>query len=227
MDKTVVIPSHETLFLEQGWYLALGFKQGWFVVRVVQKAWSNLQPWALGPVAANATLATADEIQDASNRHYLEPYNPDIIYHSFWGVTPTPAKIKWEFPVRTPLGSMLSISRTLTDGVGFIDGNRSPFWGPFSEATELFTVKDQYPDYNCHNPLNDAMTNVMLNFDQRQYMYEIVKDKALIKELLTGNKKCKKYTMGGLPVQLEAPGWIIDRATSALMKYTLDVMGGA
>jgi hypothetical protein len=226
MNKSVLTPSHESYFLEQGWYFALGFREGWLVARVHQKTWSTLQPWVLGPVAAGGNLAVYDEVQDNSNRHYLEPYVPDIIYHTFWGVTPTQAQIKWQYPVRTDLGSMLNVARTLTDNVGIIDGYKSPFWGPYSEATELFTVRDQYPAFQVYNPTSDPITNVMLNIDQRQYTYEIIKDKVLIKDLLTGNRRVKKYTMGTVPLQLEAPGWLTNLETPALMDYTLKVMKG-
>ena len=226
MEKTVLQASHESFYLEQGWYFALGFREGYFLGRVTQKTWSTLQPWVLGPVAAGGNLAIYDEIQDNSNRHYLEPYSPQIIYHTFWGVTPTPAQIKWQYPIRTELGSMLSVARSLTDNVGLIDGNKSPFWGPYSEATELFTVRDQYPAFQVYNPTSDAMSNVMLNFDQRQYTYEVITDKALIKDLLTGNRRVKKYTMGTVPLQLEAPGWLVRQVGSDLFSYTQQVMAG-
>jgi hypothetical protein len=226
MNKTVLVQPHEANFLEQGWFLALGFREGWMVVRVLQKTWSTLQPWVLGPVAAGGNLATYNEIQDISNRHYLEPYTPGIIYHTFWGVTPTQAQIKWQYPVRTDLGSILNVARTLTDNVGLVDGHKSPFWGPYSEITELFTVRDQYPAFQVYNPTSDPITNVMLNFEQRQYTYSIVNDKPLIKDLLTGTRKVKKYTMGTIPLQLEAPGWLSELVTDGLLKYSLNIMSG-
>lgn len=227
MDKTVLVNSHETQFLEQGWYFALGFREGWFVGRVTQATRANLQPWALGPVAAGGNLAAYDEVQDANSRHYLEPYTPDVIYQTFWGVSPAQSRIKWQYPVRTDLGSMLNVARTLTDNVGFVDGNKSPFWGPYSDTTEVFTVKDQYPAFQVHNPTSDAITNVMLNFDQAQYTYSVVKDKALIKDLLVGNRKVKKKTMGTVPLQLEAPGWLVNMVTKSLLDYSLQVMAGS
>ncbi len=226
MDKVVIVPSHENFFLEQGWCFALGFREGWMVARVNQKTWATLQPWALGPVAAGGNLANFDEIQDANNRHYLEPYQQGIIYHTFWGVTPSQAQIKWEYPVRTALGSMLNVARTLTDNVGIIDGHMSPFWGPYSLATELFTCRDQYPDFQVYNPTSDAISNVMLRFEQRQYTFNIIKDRALIKDLLVGNRKVKKYTMGTVPLQLEAPAWLVEQQSPELFAYTRDVMAG-
>lgn len=237
MDKTVLVNSHESRFLDQGWYFALGFREGWFVGRVVQKTWATMFPWALGPLAAGGNLAAFDEIQDNSQRHFLEPYKEDIIYHTFWGVTPSQAQIKWEYPVRTPLGSMLNIARTLTDNVGIIDGHMSPFWGPFSSASELFTVKDQYPDFQAYNPTSDPIANVQLAFEQRQYTYQVIKEPTLIKELLVGNRKVTKYTMGTVPLQLETPGWLVDRLHvsgfiaggknyTSLLDYTSDVMDG-
>lgn len=227
MIKTVLQRSHEEYFLEQGWYFALSFLQGWFVGRVVDKGWANLEPWSLGAVAAGGNLAQYDEIQDANNRHYLEPYTQDLIYHTFWGVTPTPARIKWQYPSRTDQGSMLAIPRTLTDTIGYIDGRKSPYGGPFSEATEIWTIKDQYPTFNVLNPTPDIMSNVMLNLDQRQYTYTVIKDLTLIKELLIGNRRVKKYTMGIAQKPMDIPQWLSTLIGVNLLEETRKIMAGA
>ncbi len=227
MESVVIKRSHEDFFLEQGWYFALSFLEGWFVGRVVDKGWANLQPWSLGAVAAGGNLPTYDEIQDNLNRHYLEPYKPELIYHTFWGITPSPARAKWQYPSRTDQGSMLSIPRTLTDAVGGIDGYQSPFRGPFSEATEVWTVKDQYPTFQILNPTGDNMSNVMLNFAQRQYTFSVVKDQALIKDLLVGNRRVRKYTMGIAQKPMDIPDWLQKLIGDNVLQYTNAVMAGA
>lgn len=225
--KAVIQQSHEEHFLEQGWLLALGFREGWFCSRITHKSWSNLQPWSLGAVLAGGNLAAYSEIQDANANHYLEPPKDQLIYHSFWGVTPTPARIKVQFPTRVDIGSMLEIPRSLTDPVGYIDGYKSPFWGPYSLATELFTISERYPGFQVLNPVADAMANVMLNIDQRQYTYEVITDKALIADMLIGNRRVKKYTMGPAdPLAMSIPNWLTKLIPKGLLAYSLDVMGG-
>lgn len=229
MDKVVLQQSHEDLFLDVGYYFALSFKEGWFCGRVTGKAWANLQPWSLGAVASLGNLAVFDEIQDANQRHYLEPPKTmrQVIYHTFFGITPTPARIKMQYPTRNELGSMLEIPRTLTDNVGFIDGNKSPFFGPMSGVTELFTVNERYPAVQVLNPTGDNMSNVMLNFDQRQYSYELVKDQATVKALLAGNMRVKKYTMGTVdPPPMSIPNWLGTEITRDMLDFTNDVLKG-
>ncbi|MDV2504624.1 MAG: hypothetical protein RX318_11820 [bacterium] len=219
--------SHEELFLEQGWLLALGFLEGWPCFRVQHKQWANLEPYSLGTVAAVSNLASYDEVKDSESRRYLDPHDNGLIYHSFWGVTPAPARIYTQFPPRNNLGSMIVVDRTETGEIGYVDGRKSPFYGPFSEDTEIFTVKGVYPALQAYNPLNDSMYNVMLNFAQRQYTYEIIKDRVLIKDMLVGNRRVKKFTMGlALPNPAKVPSWLEDNVGADLLKYSQQVMRG-
>jgi hypothetical protein len=227
MDISLLKTSHEELFLDQGHLLALGFFEGWACFRITHREWANLEPWSLGAVAALGNLAAYNEIQDSQSRHYLEPHDEMLIYHSFWGVTPTRARIFMQYPPQSDIGSMLSTNRAITGDVGYIDGDKSPYNGPFSEATELFTVKEKYPQYQVYNPLNDSMYNVMLNFDQRHYRYSIITDKALIKDMLVGNRRVKKYSMGpAWPNTMTLPNWLKKAVGSELLDYSLDVMEG-
>ena len=235
MDKVILQQSQEDRFLESGWLFALHFAEGWFVGRVVDKSWSNLEPWSLGAVLAGANLAAYDEVQDTLNRHFLEPPNPQTIYHTFWGVTPSPARIFVQYPTRTNIGDMLAIDRLILPSVppganladvGYIDGKRSPYNGPFSLQTELFTTKDQYPAFQVFNPLTDRMANVMLGFQQMQYGYQIITDQALIKSVLVGNQRAKKYTMGPSYKLMAIPQWLQKLVTNELLNYTNLVMGG-
>ncbi len=227
MNEVTLKRHHEDYYLDQGWYFALSFNEGWFVGRVVDRMWSNLEPWALGPVASLGNLAAYDDVEDTNARRYLDPFKEEIIYHTFWGITPASARIKWQNPIRQDLGSMLDKTRALNDQVGFIDGYKSPFHGPFSTATELFTVKERYPAFNVLNPTGDAMPNVMLNFDQRQYTYTVVRDKTAVKDLLVGNRRVKKFTMGTAdPQPMKMPLWLMNLIGSDMLTYTQAVMAG-
>ena len=232
MKNSLIKTSTEDLFLEQGWLLALGFKEGWILARIQQEGWSNLQPFSLGAIAAGGTLAVDNTLMDAAQRRYLEPAHEQLIYHSFWGITPAPFRVKMQFTPGEMIGSMVDVNRTATDDVGFIDGDQSPFYGPFSRKTELFTILQRYPAINGFNPTADPISNAMLNIDQRQYTYEIVRDIALIKACLVGSQKVKKYTMGRpYPGPMTIPDWLkklvnTDSRAVDLLQYSLDVMGG-
>lgn len=225
METVLLKRSHEDLFLEQGWLLALGFAQGWACFRIAHKEWSRLKPYSLGAVAALGNLATADDLWDAASRRYLEPFDNQLIYHTFWGVTPPRARIFTEYPPRAALGSMVNVARTTDGEVGYIDGDDSPFDGPFSLDTELLAVKEGYPQVQAYNPLNDAMYNVMMHFAQRHYRYTIIKNRELIKEMLIGNRRVKKFTMGrAWPDAMSIPDWLKKAVTDDLLKYSLTVM---
>lgn len=238
--------SHAERFLEAGWLLLLQFKEGWVPLRVTGTEWANLEPWPLGAVPAlglsGGPPPTYDTVQDANNRHYLEPYVEDLIYHTYWGVTPARARIFVQYPVRIGLGSMLDAVRTEGGNVGYIDGVKSPFGGPFAEETEVITVKERYPAFQAANPLNDPMYNAMMNFDQRHYTYQIVNDAALVKDMLVGNRRVKKFTMGLAETPQTIPQWLQNDVnalpvslagmagkppkTLPLLDYTTAVMGG-
>lgn len=230
MAKAILQKSHEEYWLDQGWLLALGFYEGWVCFRIKHREWSRLKPFSLGTVATVSNLTAYNEIIDSQSRHYLEPHSNDLIYHTFWGVTPTRARIYTQYPPRADLGSMLAVERSETGDIGYIDGEDSPYNGPFSLDTELFTVKEKYPAFQVYNPLPDSMYNVMLNFAQRHYTYTIIKNKAVIRDILIGYRRVKKYTMGGAwPNATTVPQWLQDLVGDVLLKYSLDVIeeGGA
>jgi len=231
MDVSLLKTSHEELFLDQGRLLALGFFEGWACFRITHREWANLKPWSLGACAALGNLGAWDEVQDAQARHFLEPHSEDLIYHSFWGVTPTRARIYVQYPPRADVGSVLAVPRTIVGDVGYIDGEKSPFDGPYSITTEMITVREKFPAYQAYNPLNDAMANVQLNFDQMHYLYTIIKNKDLIRSMLVGNNsRVKKYTMGpAWPNATTIPDWLKRAVGADILKYSLGVMaeGGA
>jgi hypothetical protein len=232
--QSLLVESHESFFLETGYLLLLQFQQGFAPFRITGKQWSRLEPWPLGAIAARGNLAVFDSIQDAQSNHFLEPYTNDIIYQTFWGVTPARVRVYPQFPPYTDLGSMQQNPRTVNPtgatsagDVGYIDGETSPFHGPFSKKTEFFTVKEKYPQFQAFNPLYDAMYNAMIRFDQYQYSYQIIKDRALIKDMLVGRVAVKKYTMGlAYPNPTSIPDWLKRAVGDDELKFTLDVMAG-
>jgi len=233
--EAILKTSHEDLFLENGFLLALGFKDGWVCLRIQDREWANLEPWSLGALTALGSLASYDLIQTPApeSQRYLEPFDQSLIYHTFWGVTPGQVRIYPEYPPRTALGSMLSSARSVGGNVGYVDGRKSPFNGPFSKATELFTVRERYPEFQAYNPTNDAVYNVMMNFEQRHYTYQILTEKGTIKEMLAGRLTVKKYTMGSTwPQPMTLPDWLKNAVISGQpkgydpLKYSLDVMSG-
>jgi hypothetical protein len=223
-ETALLIQSHRDLFLEEGFLLALQFKEGWTVIRV--KGWedSNLVQLNLGSCSALSNLSAYDEIQDSSNRHYLEPPDQKSIKHIFWGVSPPKARIFKQYPARKTRNSLIAVERTLTGNIGFVDGDESPYDGPFSKRTELFTLKDLWPQFQAYNPLTIAMNYVLLNFDIRSYAYNIMKARPLIEDCLLGQRRCRKHTVGGIDDPAPIPSWLKDLMPPGMLDWTLTLM---
>jgi hypothetical protein len=232
-QMSILQQSHRDFFLEEGFLFALQFNQGWVVFRVMGKEDSQLRPWNLGggsgcPALGN--LSAWDEIQDSQNRHYLEPAKYGQIKHIFWGVSPPKARIYLQYPTRVDRNSLLPITRTLTDDVGYVNGEDfigSPYDGPFSSKTELFTVREWWPAFQAYNPTEYTMNYVLMNFDVRTYTYNIVTDQAFIKDCLTGVRRCRKYTVGGIDIPMNIPAWLQNDLPTSYLAYTQSVMTAA
>jgi len=226
--EAILQESHKNRWLEAGWYLALQFAEGWVVFRVKGREFSNMKPFSLGAVAAGGNLAAWNEVIDAQNRHFLSPPSQFHIYHNQWGVTPPKARIYIAYEPTQDMGNLLSTPRgiTLANGdIGYVDGDMSPYSGPYSPETELFTVYQKYPSFQALNPLTDAMANVKMSFEIMKYSYTIVKTKATIKSLLVGNQKVRKYTMGRVdPNPIAIPLWLSELVTKELLSYATTVM---
>ena len=223
--EAILKESHENRWLEQGWYFALQFREGWACCRVTSREPANLRPFSLGLVAAGGNLAAWREIQDAAANRLLMPQNDQFIYQAFWGVTPPKARVYVQFPPRADIGSLLGQTRVITGDVGYIDGDMSPFGGPLSPKTELFTVYERYPAFQVFNPLGTAMYQVLMQFDIMKYSFKVLKNRALIRDLLVGNRKVKKYTMGQAdPNPMTIPKWLSEVVTLDLLTWTNSVM---
>jgi hypothetical protein len=226
--EAILQESHKTRWLEAGWYLALQFQEGWIVTRIKGREFSNMKPFSLGLVAAGGNLAAWNEVIDALNRHFLSPPSQYYIYHHFWGVTPPKARIYIQYEPTQDIGNLLSTARgiALANGdIGYVDGDLSPYSGPYSPETELFTVYQKYPAFQVLNPLTDPMANVKMSFDTMKYSYTIIKNEATIQSLLVGNQKVRKYTMGRVdPNPISIPQWLSELVPKTLLSYTTKVM---
>ena len=185
MRVSLLKESHETLFLKEGYLLALQFHQGYACFRILGWEPSNVKPYSLGEVEDGENLASWNEIIDTSGRRYLMPPEKKWIYQVFYGVNKPKARIYFQYPTRQDRWNLVAVECTIDGVVGYIDGEMSPFDGPFSAKSQLFTVHELYPAFQCYNPLPDDMDNVCLNFDIMRYSYVIIKNKDLIRDILT------------------------------------------
>lgn len=223
MQISLLKESHESQFLKEGYLLGLQFAQGWCCFRILGGEPSNVKPYSLGAVDGGKNLASWDEIKDDSRR-YLMPPEEDWIYHSFYGVNKPKARIFFQYPTREERWSLVAVQRTITGDVGYIDGEMSPYDGPFSVKSQIFTVHELYPAFQCYNPLPDAMDNVMLNFDIMKYSYLIIKNRDLIRDILTLKRPGRLYTMGGIDRVTRAPDWLTKLVGTDLLNYSKSVI---
>jgi hypothetical protein len=224
MKSVLLKQSHEDLWLREGYLLALQFYQGWVCFRITGLEPSNVKPYSLGALAAGGNLTAWNEVMDANNRRYLEP-GETYIKHIFWGVNKPKARIYLQYPTRADRWNLVGVQRTITGDVGYVDGEASPFDGPFSVKTQMFTVHDLYPAFQAYNPLGDAMDNVMLNFDVMRYTYVVLTDKSLIQDILTLKRPGRQYTVAGIdPSPAKAPDWLVNLVGSELLEYTMGIM---
>jgi hypothetical protein len=225
MKATLLKESHENLFLKEGYLLALQFDEGYVVFRIDGYEPTNLKPYSLGAVAASSNLAAWNDIIDSGSRHYLMPPASKFINHVFWGINKPKARIFFQYPTRQDRWSLTSVERVITGDVGYIDGEMSPFNGPFSMKTQIFTINELYPAFNCYNPLPDGMDNVLLNFDIMKYTYTVVKNKDVIRDVLTLKRPGRIHTVAGVdPQPASIPDWLKKNVGSDLVAYTKTVM---
>ena len=73
MGIALLKQSHEDLFLIEGYYLAVGFEEGWVVFQIVGRAPTNVKPYRVASSIAAGASTGWDEIKDSESRRYLEP----------------------------------------------------------------------------------------------------------------------------------------------------------
>lgn len=235
MDTAVIKTSHQDKWLQQGHILCLQFAEGWFVVRINGREPTNVKPYQLAAALASlANLAAWNTIMDANvpaNR-LLEPPDQYVIHQIFWGVSEPRVRIYQQFQSRDDVWSLIGSTRTIQGDVGYVDGVDSPFEGPFSDKTELFTLNQIYPAYNAYNPLPDAMTDLNMNFDIMRYDYTPLTNRDEVKAILLGERRRRMYTMGSIGDPVNIPQWMRDSlggpgAGVDFLKYTKAVMSEA
>lgn len=227
MPLTAILKeSHENYWLKEGYLLALQFATGWICFRILGWEPSNVKPYSLGTaLAASGNLAAWNEIVDGGNRRYLEPPEERWIYHAFYGVNKPKARIFLQYPTRQDRMNLVAVQRTITGDVGYIDGELSPYDGPFALKSQLFTVHELYPAFQCYNPLPDVMDNVMLNIDIMRYNYVIIKNRDLIKDILTLKRPGRLHTVAGIdPEPARCPDWLRDLVGKDLINYSKTIM---
>lgn len=223
--EAILKESTENRWLEAGFYLALQFYSGWVVSRVLGREFANLRPFSVGAVTAGGHLTSWNEIKDSTDKHYLEPSRRELWYHHFWGINTPNARVYVQFPSKDNIGSLTTVEREIDGDVGYIPGVESPYDGPFSVKTELITVYERYPAFQVSDTTKDNFANVLFHFETMKYSYQLIKDKNLIKELLTGKRQCRKYTIGRTdPHPSTVPMWLEDLVTAELMRWTKSLM---
>ena len=132
-----------------------------------------------------------------------------MIYHIFWGVNKPQARVYVQYGPRDDIGSVIQSTRSITGDIGYISGEDSPYEGPYSVKTELFTISERYPQFQVFNPLTDLMTNVCISAEYMKYRYEILTDPVLVKQLVLQQRPVRKYTEGPIdPQKMSAPKWL-------------------
>lgn len=222
----MTLRTHEELWLKEGYLLCLQFNEGWVVFRITGWEPSNITPYSLGAVAATANLASWNEILDSNADRYLEPQREQWINHFFWGINEPEARAYVQYATRQDRWSLTNSQRTITGDIGYANGRMSPYNGPFSSKTQMFTIHELYPAFQIYNPLPVAMPNVLMNFDIMRYSYIIIKDKNIIREALTLKRPARIYTVGGVdPNPVRIPEWLQSRVNKLeLLEYSNTVM---
>lgn len=205
----------EEMWLEPGYFLALEFDNGWHVVQILGREATSMKNYNLAYNSSTTTHATVtttadwDEAKDDSSRYYLEPQTDhrDTLYHIFWGGAPVSSDIRFfmQYGTRQDRGSLTG-TRAVPGDVGFIDSEESPYTDP-SIKTELFTMNELHPAFKVYNATLNTQT-IYQNFYFMKYLYKVIEDETLIRDLLApGQRRCKKYTMGGIDRIIRAPEW--------------------
>lgn len=226
MSKAIADTLGQDRFLLEGHVLALQFSQGWAVFRITGREQSNVKPYSLGDVSTVSNLSDWNEIKDADARRYLEPPEKKWLNQAFWGVNRPKARVYLQYPPRRDRWNLVAIARSITGDVGFVDGDMSPYEGPYSPKTELFTTHELYPAFQVYNPTADTLQNVCMAFDVMRYSYSIIKERETIRQYLIGERRCRLHSVAGIdPEPAVAPQWLVDAIGTDLLSYTKTVVG--
>lgn len=210
------MPEIAQLFLHENDVLGLQFSVGsggprriFYFKVIVPEGPIILSDFSLGAASAQATAGTGwQEVDDASSRFYLEPSYEEQIYHFYWGISPSYARVYTRYPGSQDRLNLIT-TRNIGDPIGYIDGRMSPIRAP-SKLTESFSLKGTRPTYNGYHPYGDPSSiTVYLNFYIYRYHVDYIKSPSS-EEL---SRAIVRTPGGGSPL-IEVPSWVRDRAGS-------------
>ena len=213
-------------FLMPSWYFGLLFKQGWVFGRTTGREFTDIDPYPLGSLAALSNLAdwtALPEIGVLAPRRYTEPQKKELFYQYFWGVTPPKTRVFTQFPPRVDLRILIE-RLNLKGDIGYVSGRDSSYWNP-SPKTEIWSVVDLHPQFQCYNPTNDAIPNVLMRFAYCKYPYRLVKEKPLITDFVEDRRKVHKYIMGPPDAPADIPDWLKDVVGEEALAHSREVAG--
>lgn len=163
---------------------------------------NNLAEYSLGSASALAVAGTGyNEIEDASGNNYLESPNENELYQSWWGVTPSYARIYRQFPGGVNRGSLIT-DRAIGGQIGWIDGAMAPYREP-SPITMMHTMKGLNAQFLGYHPrARPASITVYMYFWIARFIVERITPTP---EQLA---QAKVYTPGGARPLIAAPLWV-------------------
>ncbi len=198
-------------FLKEGQFLGLGFSDGFYCFRIMGREITNLKPYQIeSALAAAGTSSSWNTIPNSStdSREQISPTkeHKDQIYQVRYGVYPSRMQIYTQYVSRQDRGSLVG-TRAEGGAVGHVDGEDSPYMYP-NEISEFFSIYERSPVFKAYNP-TPSTSEVDLNFRIAKLYYWTIKKKDLLIKLLSGEKRCKFYTIG-LPGEnpVNAPTWL-------------------
>jgi len=195
---------------KENWFVGLIFDEGYWVVRLVRKQQRTVyRDYAFNSGSAISAGSTSgwETPTDSEGRYYLEPQTDDIIYQFFIGISPSIARLYLAYPKRQDRMSLIA-PRDVPGNIGYWSGEDSPYNDP-SPETELWTVKDLVPYFNAENPgVTGTSLKVYANFFITPFTYKVVREKALIKKFIDGERRCSMITMGDPEKPISAPAWL-------------------
>lgn len=118
-----------------------------------------------------------------------------IIYHMFYGISPSAVRLYPAYPVDAPIGNLEERNVFARGPFGYKDGFQSPFPKP-SSLTELFVPYNTQIGWAVHNPLNNN-AKPLINFVIGKYLVDVICDSDLISRILSGKKEARIATLGG------------------------------
>lgn len=205
---------------KENYFVGLLFDEGYWVVRLVRKQQRTVLDYGFGNIEAGSASDWMTPTDD-EGRYYLEPQDQSIIYQIFLGIAPSTAKIYLSYPRRVDRMNLITV-REIPGNIGYWNGEMSPYDNP-SPETELWTVEDLVPYFNAENPgITGKAQNIWVKFYVTPFSYKVVRDMALIRKFIDGEKRCRMITMGDPDQPISAPSWILENYSRYMLAVEED-----